>query len=105
MRRRTGAALMAVALAAFASAGQRPSDDEPYPLTIEVGASVAICYLGAIICPAGAPICDDPSVAIGSYNEIHGIVFEGVKAGVTLCSVSSGGGLGQRRLFRITVTP
>jgi hypothetical protein len=105
MRRRTRAALLLVALATFASAGQQPSEDEPYPLTIEVGATVAICYLGVINCPAGAPICDDPSVAIASYNETHGIVFEGVKAGVTLCSVSSAAGFGHRRLFRVTVTP
>jgi len=96
---------MAVALAAFASAGQRASTDEPYPLTIEVGGSVAVCYLGAIICPANNAICEDPSVATGSIDEIHGLVFKGVKPGVTLCSAASGSGFGYRRLFRVTVTP
>jgi hypothetical protein len=96
---------MAVALAAFASAGQMPSEDEPYPLRIEVGGAVAICYLGAIMCPAGAPICDDPSVATASFDEKNGVVFEGVKPGVTLCSAASAYGFGGRRLFRVTVIP
>jgi hypothetical protein len=96
---------MAVALAAFASAGQRVSEDEPYPLKIVVGESVAACYLGAILCPANSPFCDDPSIATASVDETHGLVFKAVKPGVTLCSAASGSGLGYRRLFRVTVIP
>jgi hypothetical protein len=97
-------ALLAVALAAFASPGQRPSEDEPYPLTVEVGKSVAVCSLGAILCPANNAFCEDPSVAAAAIDAAQGLLFKGVKPGVTTCSAASGSGLGFRRVFRVTVT-
>jgi hypothetical protein len=105
LRQTRRAAFLAVALGAFATPGQRPSADEPYPLRIEVGESVAICYLGELVCPAVDPICDDPSIATAGGDENNGLLFKGVKPGVTLCSVASGAGLGHRRLFRVTVIP
>jgi hypothetical protein len=102
MRRATSAALAAVALAVHASGA---SGDEPYPLQMKVGGSVAVCKTGAMICPANNPTCDDTSVVTASIDESQGLVFKGLKPGTTLCSAATGSGLGLRRVFRVTVTP
>ncbi|HTO99662.1 MAG TPA: hypothetical protein VMK66_21580 [Myxococcales bacterium] len=94
----------AVVLAAFAAKAQT-ADTEPYPLKLRVGGSVAVCKTGAILCPANNPACDDTSVVTASIDEAQGLVFKGLKPGTTLCSAAVGSGLGQRRVFRVTVTP
>ena len=76
--------------------------EAPVPLSLLVGKSVAICKTGTIQCPAVAPICDDVSVATAE-NSDEGLVFKGLKTGTTLCSASSAGGLGQRRVYLIEV--
>jgi hypothetical protein len=104
MRRRTSAVLAVIAFAAFAAASQQDSNDEPYPLTIKVGRSVAVCKTGVLTCPAGSATCDDTSVATASIEETDGLVFKGVAPGTTLCSAATGSGFGYRRVFRVTVT-
>jgi hypothetical protein len=86
---------------AGASAG---ADDQPYPLAIRVGKSIAICKTGTISCPAASPICDDTSVVEASVAE-EGLVFKGLKPGTTLCSAANAGGAGLRRVYRVTVSP
>ncbi len=88
--------LASLVLALLASAA-------PVPLTVQVGKAVAICATGTIQCPAGNPICDDTSVATAE-NSDAGLVFRGVAPGTTLCSAASGGGIGLRRVYRVTVT-
>jgi hypothetical protein len=80
------------------------ADDKPFPLSVHVGESVAICATGTIQCPAAAPICDDTSVATAE-NTDAGLVFKGVKPGSTLCSAASASGAGHRRVYQITVAP
>jgi hypothetical protein len=58
------------------------------------------CASGQIGCPARAPICDDPKVAVPA-DAPGGLGFQGVGPGTTLCSASSA--VGPRRIFRITV--
>jgi hypothetical protein len=76
----------------------------PYPLSLKVGEVAALCKTGTIQCPATAAICDDPSVA-GPADSPDGLAFKGLKPGTTLCSAASGAGSGQRRVYRVTVTP
>jgi hypothetical protein len=80
------------------------ADDQPYPLAIRVGKSIAICKTGTITCPAGSPICDDTSVVDASVTE-EGLVFKGLKPGSTLCSAANAQGAGLRRVYRVTVSP
>ena len=54
------------------------------------------------MCPAEAPICDDPKVATWSFGDA-GLEFKGVAPGETLCSAGSRNRL--RRVYRVTVVP
>jgi hypothetical protein len=93
-----GIALLAVA--AIAAAGPSLAQDEPFPVELSVGETFDVCASGQIFCPARAPICDDPNVAIPV--DISGMLgFQGVGPGTTLCSAASS--IGPRRVFRITV--
>ena len=96
--------LVALAAAAATRAdGPAAPRDEPYPLQVAVGGTVAICPTQTIICPAGAPICDDTSVAVPENDPKVGMVFKGLKPGSTLCSAGSTSGAGARRVYRVTV--
>lgn len=101
MRRRhslAGIALLAVG--AIALAGPALAQDEPIPIEISVGETFDTCASGLIVCPARAPICDDPNVAVPV--DVSGMLgFRGVGTGTTLCSAASS--VGPRRVFRITV--
>jgi hypothetical protein len=77
--------------------------DGPFPLSVKVGESVAICTTGTIQCPASAPICDDTSIVAAEVTEA-GLTFKGLKPGSTLCSAASASGRGHRRVYRIDVT-
>lgn len=93
-------------LAAFLLAlvpAARGADDKPYPLQVEVGKAVPICPTRTIQCPAGAPMCDDPKVAVPTSTP-EGLAFEGVGPGRTLCSAGSAAGYGPRRVYEVTVT-
>jgi hypothetical protein len=76
--------------------------DAPFPLSMRVGQSVAICTTGTIQCPAVAPICDDTSV-VGAEVTDAGLTFKGLKPGSTLCSAASGSGAGPRRVYKVVV--
>ena len=80
------------------------AEDQPYPLAIRVGRSVAICKTGTIACPAGSPNCDDTSVVDAQVTG-EGLIFKGLKPGKTLCSAAANQGLGQRRVYAVTVSP
>ncbi len=106
MGARTWTILLLLAIVAPAAArGQDAggSADDAYPLVVRVGQLAAICTTDTILCPAAAPICDDPSVATGVDSE-QGLAFKGMRPGTTLCSAQSSAGLGPRRVYRITVT-
>ena len=76
------------------------AQDEPFPVGLRVGEMFDACSSGEIVCPARAPICDDPKVAIPA--DVNGkLGFRGVGPGTTLCSAASA--VGPRRVFRITV--
>lgn len=76
------------------------AQDEPYPVELRVGETFEACASGQIVCPARAPICDDPKVAV-PVDVSGGLGFKGVGPGSTLCSAASA--VGPRRIFRITV--
>ncbi len=76
--------------------------DAPYPLTVRVGETVAICKTGTIQCPASNAICDDTSVVAVEAGP-DGLVFKGLKPGTTLCGASGASGQGVRRVYRVTV--
>ena len=78
--------------------------DEPYPLRIKVGESLALCKTGTIVCPAAAALCDDGTLVEFELTA-DGLAFRGVKPGETLCSASSMSGQGLRRVYRVTVSP
>lgn len=81
-----------------------PGLNEPYPLVIRVGEVAAVCMTQEILCPAGAPICDDPTIADGELTA-KGLGFRGLRPGTTLCSAAGFSGQGIRRAFRVTVVP
>ena len=94
----TGIALLAIA--AIAAAGTAFSQDEPFPIELSAGETFDVCASGQIFCPARAPICDDPNVAVPV--DLSGMLgFRGVGPGTTLCSAASS--IGPRRVFRINV--
>ena len=95
MRHLASAALVA----AFAVPSLALADDGV--LEVEQGKRTSICETGAVVCPARAPICDDPAVA-RIEGSSAGLVLVGVSAGTTTCSVQSG--TGQRRVFSVRVT-
>jgi hypothetical protein len=102
MRPATLATLAALLACSTALAADLPVKDEPYHLTVAVGAVAEICDTGFIGCPAGAGRCDDPKVAIPAFGKL-GLGFQGVGPGETLCSAGASGS-GARRVFRVTVT-
>lgn len=100
---RAAIALALVLGAAGARAAEKTGDprlDEAYPLRLEVGKSVKVCETGTLMCPAEAPICDDPKIATWSFGP-DGLEFEGVSPGQTFCS--AGSALKLRRVYRVTV--
>jgi hypothetical protein len=101
MRRRYSLACTALlAIGAIALAGPALAQDEPYPIELSAGETFDVCASGLIICPARAPICDDPNIAVPV--DVSGVLgFRGVGPGTTLCSATSS--VGPRRVFRITV--
>jgi hypothetical protein len=76
------------------------AQDGPYPVELKVGESFDACASGQIVCPASAPICDDPKVVVPA-DVNGGLGFRAVGPGTTLCSAASA--VGPRRVFRITV--
>jgi hypothetical protein len=76
--------------------------DEPYPVDLRVGETFRVCDTGLILCPAIAPLCDDPKVAV-PVDTPEGLGFRGVGPGTTLCSALPAGGIAGRPVFRITV--
>jgi hypothetical protein len=76
------------------------AQDGPFPVELRVGETFAACASGQIVCPASAPICDDPKVVVPA--DVNGALgFQGVGPGTTLCSAASA--VGPRRVFRFTV--
>lgn len=104
MRKRIAAAAALLALTVFAGAARAedPWRDEPFPVGLEVGETLRVCATGLILCPAIAPICDDPKVAV-PVDTPEGLGFRGVAPGTTLCSALPAGALAGRPVFRITV--
>jgi len=94
------AAVLVLAIPAAALSGD-PRKDEAYPLQVKVGDAVAICETGTVMCPAGAAICDDPSIARPDADA-RGLLFRGVSPGTTLCSAGSSSGQ-LRVVYRVTV--
>ena len=84
----------------FVTVHHARAQDEPFPIGLLVGETFDVCTSGQIVCPARAPICDDPKVAI-PVDGSGGLGFQGVGPGTTLCSAASSAG--PRRIFRITV--
>jgi hypothetical protein len=77
-----------------------PARAEEFPVGLLAGETFDACASGQIVCPARAPICDDPKVAVPA-DVNGGLGFKGVGPGTTLCSAASSAG--PRRIFRITV--
>ncbi len=103
MRHAPGLALVLALAPLAAVAGEaRPASDGPAPLHLRVGEALDLCRTGTVICPAVAPICDDPALVDFELSS-GGLRFRGAKAGETLCSVSGSSGRGTRRVYRITV--
>ena len=84
----------------LAAAGPGRAQDGPFPVELRVGETFEACTSGQIVCPARAPICDDPNVVV-PVDANGGLGFRGVGPGTTLCSAASA--VGPRRVFRITV--
>jgi len=76
------------------------AEEGEFPVGLLVGETFDACASGQIVCPARAPICDDPKVAVPA-DVNGGLGFKGVGPGTTLCSAASSAG--PRRIFRITV--
>jgi len=87
---------------AASGAAEAPLPEGPTPLRLRVGEAVELCRTGTVICPAVAPICDDPSLVLFELTGA-GLRFRGAKPGQTLCSVRSSGGQGTRWVYRVTV--
>lgn len=94
---RTAAVALAVALVGLPAVAQ-----EPHPLRLVVGGTLAICKTGTILCPAGAAVCDDTTVAAFEAGP-DGLALRALKPGTTLCSAASASGAGPRRVYRVTV--
>ena len=84
----------------FMAASDARAQGQAFPVALQVGETFDACSSGQIVCPARAPICDDPKVAVPA-DVNGGLGFKGVGPGETLCSAASS--VGPRRLFRITV--
>jgi hypothetical protein len=94
---------LAAATLACGAAAQSSAADQPHPLKLKVGESLAICKTGTIQCPASSPICDDTTVVTAELSGNEGLVFKGLKPGTTLCSAGASSGFGARRVYRVTV--
>src|SRR5205807_1318533 len=76
----------------------------PVEVKLQVGETYSICEAKVMICPAVAPICDDPKVAAPEGDPKRGLLWKGVGSGQTLCSASTPGHPGGvRRVFHIRV--
>ena len=84
----------------FVTAHHVRAQDGAFPVGLQVGQTFDACASGQIVCPARAPICDDPKVAVPA-DVNGGLGFKGIGPGTTLCSAASS--VGPRRIFRITV--
>jgi len=101
MRQRVLLAGIAVVLGVlFVTAHHARAADEAIPVGLLAGETFDACSSGQIVCPARAPICDDPKVAVPA-DVNGGLGFKGIGPGTTLCSAASS--VGPRRIFRITV--
>ncbi|MBP2668884.1 MAG: hypothetical protein H6Q80_1086 [Deltaproteobacteria bacterium] len=101
MRGRPVVACIALVIGGIlAVVGTARAQDEPFPIDLRPGETFDACASGQIVCPARAPICDDPNVAV-PVDVTGGLGFKAVGPGVTLCSAASA--VGPRRIFRITV--
>ena len=101
MRQRVLLAGIALVLGVlFVTAHHARAQDEPFPIELRVGETFEACSSGQIVCPARAPICDDPKVVVPADGS-EGLGFRGVGPGTTLCSAASA--VGPRRVFRFTV--
>lgn len=87
--------LALAALLLLAAGPALAGDDVSSEIQLEVGEVVPLTGF--------RPICDDPSIAVITA-EGKG-TLKGVKVGTTLCSVSVGNPMGQRRILRIVVVP
>ena len=84
----------------LATSHHAKAQDGPFPIVLRVGETFDACASGQIVCPASAPICDDPKVVVPA--DVNGALgFRGVGPGTTLCSAASAAG--PRRVFRIIV--
>lgn len=91
-----------VALCLPAAAAEPGAIEDVASVKLKVGQSVALCEVGAILCPAGAIRCDDASFfTLG--GDARGPVVTGLRPGSTLCSAGWASGAGMRRAFRVTV--
>ncbi len=79
-----------------------PPPQGPYPVELQVGEILKICLTGKILCPAIAPICDDPTVAM-PVDTPDGIGFKGIGPGTTVCGAQGRLGSTGRPAWRITV--
>ncbi len=94
---------VALLVACIPLAGTAHAEDgDGHPLRLAVGESVALCGTGTLLCPAGDTRCDDGSVVAVGGDE-RGPVLTALKPGSTLCSAGSASGMGQRRVYRVTV--
>ncbi|MBP2677856.1 MAG: hypothetical protein H6Q82_921 [Deltaproteobacteria bacterium] len=84
----------------FATVHLARAEEGAFLVGLEVGGTFDACASGQIVCPARAPICDDPKVAVPA-DVNGGLGFKGIGPGTTLCSAASS--VGPRRIFRITV--
>ncbi len=74
----------------------------PYEVELRVGDVLKICLTGKILCPALAPICDDPRVAT-PVDTPDGVGFRAVGPGTTLCGAQGAKGTTGRPVWRVTV--
>lgn len=98
--------LVALLATLAAPARSQAPDAAPdgYPLTLEVGETVALCETGTLLCPAAGTRCDDLAV-VGVGADQRGPVLTGLAPGTTLCSAATASGQGARRVYRVTVKP
>lgn len=91
---------------AFLFAAEPPAADDPaiVQVNLKPGERWEICSRRVMMCPAVLPICDNPKVAKGEFDDKLGLMWVGVEAGTTLCSAGSAGTKGAlRRLFQVNV--
>ena len=109
MRRHAVAVILFISIACVFPALSTESAPEPEAVSAEPGVHQVellpgqdfdMCRSGEIVCPARAPICDDPNVAV-PVDLSSGLGLRGVAKGTTLCSAASS--VGPRRVFRVTV--